>query len=165
MGAINGFLVQIPTLILMMIFLYIIFSDTGLSTVVVCIIGLTLKSSAYLSDIFYSAVLTVDKGEVEAARALGMNKTQAFLKVTLPQAVNNAISIYQNQFVMALQESSIVGALSVEELTKVSSIITSRTLDAMFCLICVSIIYILIGAFGTALFGYINKQKHLGGDK
>jgi len=163
-GIIGGFLVQVPTLVLLMIFLYVVFANAGLSTVIVCIIALTLKNGAYLADIFYSAISSVNIGEIEAARALGMNKTQAFLKITLPQAVNSAITIYQNQFVMALQETSIVGALAVEELTKVSSIVTSRTLDAMFGLICVSIMYISIGALGTWLFGLINKQKHLGGE-
>jgi len=162
LAVVNGFLVQIPTLVLLMIFLYIVFSGAGLSTVIVCIIGLTLKTGAYLSDIFYNAIISVDPGEIEAARALGMSKTQAFLKVTLPQAVNNGISIYQNQFVISLQETSIVGSLAVEELTKASSIVTSRTLDAMFGLICISIVYILIGAIGSKLFGLLNKQKHLG---
>jgi len=165
MGVVNGFLVQVPTLVLLMIFLYVVFSDVGLSTVVICIFGLTLKNGAYLSDIFYSAITSVNPGEIEAARALGMNKLQAFLKITLPQAVNNAISIYQNQFVMCLQETSIVGSLAVEELTKASSIVTSRTLDAMFGLICVSLIYIGVGVFGAKLFGLLNKQKHLGGEQ
>lgn len=160
--AINGFFVQIPSLVLLMIFLYVIFADLGLSTVVICIIGLTIKNGAYLSDIFHSAVISVNEGEIEAARALGMNKFQTFIKITLPQAVNNAIAIYQNQFVTCLQETSIVGSLAVEELTKSANIVTSRTLDAMFSLICVSIIYILIGIFGTKLIGLINKQKHLG---
>ncbi len=159
---INKFLVQIPTLVLLMIFLYVVFADFGFSTVVVCIVGLTLKNAAYLSEIFYSAISSVNIGEIEAARALGMNRMQAFINITLPQAVNNAISIYQNQFVMCLQETSIVGSLAIEELTKASSIVTSRTLDAMFGLICVSAIYILLGAFGTWLISLINRQKHLG---
>jgi len=162
MGAINGFLVQIPTLVLLMIFLYVVFNGLGISTVVICIAGLTLKNAAYLSDIFVSAITSVNEGEIEAARALGMSKVQAFLKITLPQAVSNAISIYQNQFVVCLQETSIVGSLAVEELTKASSVVTSRTLDAMFGLICVSLIYISVGAIGTWLIGLINKQKHLG---
>jgi len=165
MGAINGFLVQIPTLVLLMFFLYVVFYNFGFSTVVICIIGLTLKNAAYLSDIFHSAITSVNPGEIEAARALGMNKLQAFLKITLPQAVDNAISIYQNQFVIALQETSIVGSLAVEELTKASSIVTSRTLDAIFSLICVSIMYVSIGAFGTWLFGLLNKKKHLGDEQ
>ncbi len=162
-GIINGFLVQIPTLVLLMIFTYVVFADLGISTVNICIIGLTLKNAAYLADIFYSAISSVNPGEIEAARALGMNKTQAFLKITLPQATDNAMAIYQNQFVTCLQETSIVGSLAVEELTKASNIVTSRTLDALFSLICVSIIYILVGVAGTWVLGLVNKKKHLGG--
>jgi len=156
------FLVQIPTLVLLMIFMYVIFNGLGISSVIVCIVGLTIKNAAYLANIFESAINSVNPGEIEAARALGMNKSQAFIHVTLPQAVNAVISIYQNQFVSCLQETSIVGSLAVVELTKSSSIVTSRTLDAIFGLVVVSVIYIAIGAIGTFVIGLINKQKHLG---
>jgi len=158
---INSFLVMIPTLVLLMLFVYLIFQDAGLSTVLVCIFGLTLKTSSYLCDIFYSSVSAVNPGEIEAARALGMTKAQAFINVTLPQAVQNALALYKNEFITCLQETSIVGTLAVNDLTKMSSIITSRTLDALFSLICVSIIYILIGVVGTKVIGEIGKEKHL----
>jgi len=161
LGVITGFLVEIPTLVLLLVFLYVVFSGASFSTVVVCIISLTLKSGAYLSDIFCSAILSVDRGEIEAARALGMSGLQAFKKITLPQAVSNAIGVYQNQFVICLQETSIVSSLAVHELTKASNIVISRTLDAMFGLVCVSVIYILVGVFGSRLIGLINAQKHL----
>ena len=157
----NGFMVQIPTLVLLMIFLYLVFADTDISVTSICIIGLSMKNAAYLSDIFYTAICAVDKGEIEAARALGMSKTQAFVNVTLPQTVKNALSLYQNEFVTCLQETSIVGSLAVDDLTKMSSVITSRTLDALFCLICVSIIYIVMGYLGTAVISVLGKDKHL----
>ena len=157
----NSFLVQLPTLVLLMIFVYVVFVDTNISTVIVAIVGLTIKNAAYMADIFYSAVSSVSEGEIEAARALGMSKSQAFFYVTLPQAINNAVSIYQNQFVSCLQETSVVGTLAISDLTKMSSIITSRTLKALFSVICISVIYILIGYLGTSLISLLNKNKHL----
>lgn len=161
----NAFLVQLPTLVLLMVMVYIIFGRTSLSALVIIIIGLTMKCASYMSDIFYSAISATDFGEAEAARALGMNKVQAFLYVTFPQAVQNSIAVYKNQFVTTLQETSVVGSLAIEELTKVSSIITSRTLNALFSLISISILYILIGIVGTKIIDLISRQKHLGDDK
>ena len=161
-NAINQFMVQLPTLVLLMVFVYLIFGQSSISTTIVAIIGLTMKTAAYMCDIFYSAVIAVNPGEIEAARALGMNATQAFLNVTLPQAVKNGLSLYQNQFVSCLQETSIVGTLAITDLTKASSIVTSRTLDALFCLISISILYILIGYFANLIIGVVGKEHHLG---
>lgn len=158
----NAFLVQIPTLVLLMVLVYIIFGETSLSVVIIVIFGLTLKTASYMSDIFYSAVESTNAGETEAARALGMNKYQAFIYITLPQAVNNSIAVYKNQFITTLQETSIVGTLAIEELTKASQVVTSRTLDAFFGLISISILYILIGFIGTTIINTINNTKHLG---
>ena len=158
----NGFVTQIPTLVLLMVMVYIIFGKTSLSVIVITIIGLTIKTASYMSDIFYSAVSSTNSGEAEAARALGMNKYQAFVYITLPQAVQNSLSVYKNQFISTLQETSVVGSLAIQELTKANSIVTSRTLDAFFSLICISILYILVGYIGTYVIGLIGKTKHLG---
>lgn len=159
---INAFLVQLPTLVLLMVFVYIIFSKTSLSAVVIVIFGLTLKTASYMSDIFYAAVLATSEGEAEAARALGMNRYQSFVYITLPQAIQNSLPVYKNQFISTLQETSIVGSLAIQELTKASSIVTSRTLNAFFSLICISILYIGIGAIGTSVLNIIGKTKHIG---
>lgn len=157
----NAFLVQLPTLVLLMVMVYIVFGKTSLSALVIIIIGLTFKTASYMSDIFYSAISATNSGEAEAARALGMTKTQAFLYITFPQAVQNSIAVYKNQFVTTLQETSVVGSLAVEELTKISTIITSRTMNAIFSLISISILYILIGLVGTKIIDLISVQKHL----
>ena len=66
-GAIISMLVQLPTLVLLMLFVYILFGETSLSATLVVIFGLTLKAGAYISEIFCSAVTTVNPGEIEAA--------------------------------------------------------------------------------------------------
>lgn len=161
-SVINGFFVQLPTLVCLMIMVYLIFGNSSLSVIVIVIIGLSLKSASYLSDIFYSAIAATNEGEAEAARALGMSRFQAFIYITLPQSVNNSISVYKNQFITTLQETSVVSSLAIQELTKASSIVTSRTLDAMFGLICISVLYLAIGYAGNAVIGLLGHTKHLG---
>lgn len=161
--AVSSFFVKLPTMVLLMVFVYIIFGSSGLSLIIIVIFALTIKAGAYLSDIFYSALETVDPGEIEAARTLGMSAPQTFFHVILPQAVTAALPVFKNQFVSTMQETSVVGYLAVMDLTKASSIVTSRTLDALFGLIVVSAIYLVLGYIVQALLGLLGKRKHIGG--
>ena len=163
-NAFISFLVQLPTLVLLMLFVYIIFGDTSLSVTIVVMFGLTLKAGAYLSDIFYTAVTAVNSGEIEAANTLGLSRLQVFRYITLPQAISTALPIYKNQFVITLQETSVVGYLAIMDLTRASEVVTSRTYDALFGLIFVSILYLLIGYLGNMLLSLLGKEKHIGGE-
>jgi len=158
---INKFFVQIPSLVLLMFFMYVVFQDISTSTVIICLIGLVLKNASYLSDIFISALDTVNQGEIEAARALGMTRFQAFLNVTFPQAAVNIKDLYANEFVTCLQQTSIVGSLAVTELSKASEIVTGRTLEAIVPLSIIAFAYILIGYVGKKIIYAINKEERL----
>ena len=162
---VTSFLVEIPTLVLLMVFVYILFHGTSLSVTLVVIFGLILKAGAYLSEIFRSAVLKVSTGEAEAARTLGMSARQTFWYITLPQAVDTALPLYQNQFIACLQETSIVGTLAVMDITKASSVVVSRTLDATFGVIFISIVYLLLGFIGSRLLGILKNRRHMGGEQ
>ena len=136
---------EIPTMVLLMIMVYIIFGRSSLPLMLVVSAGLTLKAGSYLSEIFNTALDTVENGEIEAARTLGMNKWQAFYYIALPQTVERAMPLYMNQFISTMQETSVVGYLAIVDLTKAASIVSSRTLDAFFGIIFITIIYFLIG--------------------
>lgn len=161
--AVADFFIQIPTMVLLMFFVYILFGPSGVSIIIIVIIGLTIKAGAYLSEIFTTASKTVYSGEIEAARTLGMTKSQAFFKVELPQAIHAGMPIFQNQFVSTLQETSVVGYLAIVDLTRASSIVTTRTLDAFFGLVMVSVIYLIVGKIGQTLLGLLDRKKHIGG--
>ena len=129
------------------------------------ILGLTFKSGAYLSQIFLTALSTVAGGEMEAARTLGMTRWQAFRYVALPQTVVTALPLYKNQFIAAMQETSVVGTLAIMDLTRASSVVSSRTLDSLFGLILVSVMYFAIGGVMKGFFKLLmNKLQPKGGD-
>ena len=163
-NAFISFLVQLPTLVLLMLFVYILFGETSLSVTIVVLFGLTLKAGAYLSDIFYTAVTAVNTGEVEAAHTLGLSRVQVFRYITLPQAISTALPVYKNQFVITLQETSVVGYLAIMDLTRASEVVTSRTYDALFGLVFVSVLYLLIGYLGNLMLSLLGREKHLGGN-
>lgn len=156
-------LIQLPTMVILMLFVYIIFGASALPVVVIVIFGLTLKTGSYIADIYYTAITAVDKNEIEAAYTLGLSKFQVFWNITLPQAVNSSLPVYKNQFVVTLQETSIVGYLAIVDLTRASDIVTARTLDALFGLLVISLVYLLIGWLGSRLLNLLGHKKHLGG--
>ena len=163
-GVIKSFFVQLPTMVLLMIMVYVIFGHSALPILVIVIVGLTLKAASYLAEIFDTALSTVQPGEIEAARTLGMTGWQAFRFVALPQTVSAALPLYQNQFVATMQETSVVGYLAVIDLTRASSIVSSRTLDAFSGLLAITIIYFLIGAVVKGFFRLLTGKKHRGGE-
>lgn len=163
--SVTSLFIQIPTMVLLMLFVYVIFGSSALPVVGVVIIGLTIKTGCYMSDIFYSSAITVNRGEVEAARTLGMTRLQSVLYVVFPQAIKNVLPVYKNQFVSTLQETSVVGYIAVMDLTRASDIVSSRTFDALFALLVVTLIYLIIGWAVKAVIGEIGKKKHLGDEK
>ena len=163
-GAITSVFIQIPTMVLLMLFVYVVFGSSALPVVAIVIIALTIKAGCYMSDIFYTSVNTVNQGEIEAARTLGMTRMQAFRYVTLPQTIENVLPVYKNQFVSTLQETSVVGYIAVLDLTRASDVVSSRTFDALFALLAVTLIYLVIGWTVEGLIGLAGKKKHLGGE-
>ncbi|MGI6711842.1 MAG: amino acid ABC transporter permease [Bacillota bacterium] len=153
--------IRLPTLVLLIIFVYLLFADTNIDTVTLAILAFAVKTGSYVSDIMVSAVETVDKGEIEAGRTLGMSRFMVFRLVVLPQAVKNALPVYKNQLIITMQETSLVGFLAVNDLTRASQIITSRTLDPYLSIIITAVAYLLIGAFSGLLFKLAEKEKHL----
>lgn len=156
-----GLLVQIPTLVLLMISVYVIFGTSGLSTLVTISIALVLKVGAYMSDIIITARNSVASGEIEAARTLGMTKAQAFRWVALPQIITNILPVYKNQFIETMHETSVVGYLALMDLTRASSVVMSRTYDAIFGLIVTTVFYLLIGYAGRMLINLLSIKKRL----
>ena len=88
-----------------------------------------------------------------------MNKYQAFFYVVLPQSINAALPLYINQFIVSMQETSVVGYLAIVDLTRAASIISSRTMDAFFGIIFVTIVYFIIGYFAKLLLNILGRRN------
>lgn len=153
--------IRLPTLVLLIIFAYWLFAGTGIDTVPLAILAFALKAGSYISDIMYTAVITVNKGEVEAGRTLGMSSFTVFRLVVLPQAIKNALPVYKNQLIITMQETSLVGFLAINDLTRASQVITSRTMDPYISIIITVIAYLLIGGASSLLFKFAEKDRHL----
>ena len=91
------------------------------------LITLSLNAGAYMSEIFRGGIAAVNKGQVEAARSLGLNKTRTMVKIVLPQAFKLVIPSLVNQFIITIKDSSILSVISMQEIMKEADIYVGRT--------------------------------------
>ena len=140
-----------PLVVLLMIMFYIVFAKSGVSGEWVAIIAFALNFAAYVSEIIRSGIDSIDIGQTEAALAIGYTKPQAFFRIVMPQAARQFMPVYKGEFISLVKMTSIVGYITVQDLTKMSDIIRSRTYEAFFPLIATAIIYFIISALLTML--------------
>lgn len=144
-----------PMVVLLMILYYVIFGKLGVSALIVAVIGFTLNTAAYMSEIMRSGIESIDEGQEKAALALGYSDRQTFYKFIFPQAAVHFLPVYRGELVSLLKSTSIVGYISVLDLTKMSDIIRSRTYEAFFPLIATAIIYFLLAWLISILIRFI----------
>lgn len=116
----------------------------GMPKFITCVIALVINSAAYQAEIFRSGIQSVDKGQLEAARSLGLSYPMAMRKVVLPQAIKNILPSLANEFVALIKETSLASTFFVGDLMTVKTIITSATYDALTPYIIIAIIYFIL---------------------
>ena len=143
---------SLPLLLLLLVLFYLVLASSGLGKTQIAIVCFTLYFGAYISEIFRSGIEGVDKGQWEAGAALGMSRGLVFRKIVLPQMLLHILPVYKNQMSALIKATSIVGYVSVVDLTKASDIIRSRTFDAFFPLLLTALVYLLLSwLFGLAV--------------
>ena len=116
----------------------------------VAVIAFGLNSAAYVAEIVRSGIMSVDEGQFEAGRSLGLNYTQTMRLIILPQAFKNVLPALANEFITLLKETSISGYIAIPDLTKGGDIIRSQTYDAFLPLFGVAVIYLVLVMILTA---------------
>ncbi|HYE84455.1 MAG TPA: amino acid ABC transporter permease [Clostridia bacterium] len=106
------------------------------------VIGFSLSVGAYSSEIIRAAILSVPKGQWEAAHALGMSKVQALRHVILPQAIKVAIPPLSNSFISLVKDTSLAAAITVTEMFQVAQQITARTYEPLWLYTEAALIYL-----------------------
>ncbi len=143
-GVFCNILDGLPLLIILMVMYYIIFAKTTVSAVTIGVIGLSLDFANAVAGILNTGVAGVDKGQIEAAEAMGYSRWKTFMRITLPQAVNQMFSQYTGAVIGMVKGTSIIGYITVTDLTKAGDIIRSLTYEAFFPLISIAAIYFIL---------------------
>ncbi len=148
----------VPIVLILMILYYILFAKVDIDPVLIAVIGFSINFAAYASEIFRTAVEATDKGQLEAAYALGFSKQAGFFKVTFRQALRHILPIYKGEFVSMVKMTSVVGYIAIQDLTKMSDIIRSRTFDAFFPLFMTAILYFIITWLFILVLGKVEQR-------
>ncbi|TLU83931.1 MAG: ABC transporter permease subunit [Chlorobium sp.] len=133
-----------PVLVFLMLIFYVVFASVNIDPVLVAVVAFGMNFAAYVAEIFRSGVESIDKGQSEAGIAMGFSKVKTFLYIVLPQTVQRILPVYKGEFISLVKMTSIVGYIAVQDLTKASDIIRSRTFDAFFPLVMVAMLYFLL---------------------
>jgi polar amino acid transport system substrate-binding protein len=149
-----------PVLVLLMIIFYVVFASVDIDPVIVSVIAFGLNFAAYVSEMFRTGIEGVDKGQTEAGIAIGFTKVKTFIYIVLPQAVRRILPVYKGEMISLVKMTSIVGYIAVQDLTKASDIIRSRTFDAFFPLIMVAVLYFIISWLLMLGLGYIEHKAN-----
>ena len=147
-----------PMVVLLMILYYVVFGKSSINAIWVAVIGFSLNFAAYTSEILRSGIESIDGGQREAALALGYSENQAFFKFIFPQATVRQIPVYRGEIISLLKNTSIVGYIAIQDLTKMSDIIRSRTYEAFFPLIATAIIYFILAWIIALILNLILKK-------
>lgn len=114
------------------------------NTIFLCSIAICINSSAYVSEVIRGGINSIDKGQMEAARSLGLNNKQAMKNVILPQAVKNILPALVNEFISLIKETAIVLTVGVADLTYQASVIRGATFKAVQPFIYAGILYYIM---------------------
>ncbi|MBR6711014.1 MAG: amino acid ABC transporter permease [Selenomonadaceae bacterium] len=151
-----------PVLMLLMLLFYGVLAGSGLSPISVAVIAFSLHTSAHVAELIRAAVSATDHGEVEAARSLGFSKWQAFRLVTLPQLVRIARPVYQSTIVNLIQWTSVVGYITITDLTRVIYNTASRTMQPMITILGGMVIYLAMSYCVYGIFAYWDRRDQKG---
>lgn len=128
------------------------------SPITACVIALSLNSGAYVAEIIRSGIDAVAKGQLEAARSLGMTQSKAMQYIILPQAIKNILPAIGNEFVTIIKESSMASSIGVAEITYAGKLVTGATYRNFEPLIVAAVCYFILTFTLGRLMAYVERR-------
>lgn len=133
-----------PLMVQLLIIYNLIFTSRNANEILIGSVCFGINSGAYVAEIIRAGIESIDKGQMEAGRSLGMNYVQTMVKIVLPQAVRNIMPALGNEFIVLIKETSVASVIAVTDLTKAAQYISSRTWDILPPLIIAALCYLII---------------------
>ncbi len=148
-----------PVLMLLLLLYYGVFARVKITPVMVAVFTFALNVSAHVAELLRSALEAADKGQAEAARTLGFSAWDTFRLVTLPQVLRIAKPVYQSTIVNLIQWTSVVGYVTITDLTRVINNTASRTMQPLLTIIIGMLIYLVLSYIVFGLFALSDRLK------
>ena len=147
-----------PVVVPLLIISFVIFASVPVSKTFVAVIAFGINSGAYVAEIVRGGIMSIDVGQLEAGRSLGLNYPQTMLYIIMPQAFKNVLPALANEAIVLLKETSVAGYIAIADLTKGGDIIRSQTFSAFLPLLAVAVIYLVMVVVLTRLVGRLERR-------
>lgn len=151
-----------PVMLQLLIIYNLVFTSRNTNEILVAALCFGINSGAYVSEIVRAGIESIDKGQMEAGRSLGLNKNKTMLFIILPQAIKNILPALGNEFIVLIKETSVASIIAVTDLTKAAQYIGSRTWVVIPPLIIAAIFYLIIVLGLTKLLGLFERRLSQG---
>ena len=146
-----------PVMVQLLIIYYVVLVSVN-NKIFTAVLAFGLNSGAYVAEIVRSGIMSVDSGQFEAGRCLGLNYRQTMWSIIMPQAFKNVLPALANEFIVLLKETSISGYIGLMDLTRGGDIIRSITYEPMLPLLAVAVVYLIIVMFLTFAVGKLERR-------
>lgn len=146
-----------PVVVQLLISFFIIFVSAKDGTWV-AVITFGINSGAYVAEVIRSGIMSIDNGQMEAGRSLGLTRAQTMKEIILPQAFKNVLPAIGNEMIALLKETSVAGYVAVQDLTKAANQIKNTTYDQINPILLVALVYLLIVILLTKLLSIMERR-------
>ena len=150
-----------PMMVQLLIMYFVIFASST-NDVMVAIIAFGINSGAYVAEIVRGGIMSVDAGQMEAGRSLGLNYTKTMIFIIIPQAIKNILPALGNEMITLLKDTSLVSAIGVKDITKTAMNIQGVTYQAFMPLIGAAVIYLVIVIILSKVLGLVERRLRAG---
>lgn len=148
-----------PSTVQLLIMWFIVFQwARDEQMVLVASLSFGINSGAYVAEIVRSGIMSIDLGQTEAGRSLGLNYTQTMRCIIIPQAVKNILPALGNELITLLKETSVCGFIGLQDLTKGAMIVQSRTYAPYMPYISIAVIYLVLVLILTGLLNLLERR-------
>ena len=147
-----------PLLLQVLIINFGIFGTVRIDKVIIGVIACGLNSAAYVAEIVRGGIMSVEKGQTEAGRSLGLSSLRTMMYIILPQAAKSALPAMCNEFISLIKETSVLSYVALTELTKAGDYIRSRTYSAFTPYIISGMLYLIVVLSLTWLIGKLERR-------
>ena len=159
--AVSGIYIDIirgtPTMVQLLIIYFVIFANVHIDKWVVGFIAFGINSGAYIAEIVRGGILSVNIGQTEAGRSLGMTHKQTMASIVMPQAMKNILPALGNEFVVLIKETAVIGMIANIDLVGAARKVQSLTNDYLIPLLSIAVIYYVVIKIISTLLSKVEK--------
>ena len=161
LSAVSGIYIDIirgtPTMVQLLIIYFVIFANVHIDKWVVGFIAFGINSGAYIAEIVRGGILSVNIGQTEAGRSLGMTHKQTMASIVMPQAMKNILPALGNEFVVLIKETAVIGMIANIDLVGAARKVQSLTYDYLIPLLSIAVIYYVVIKIISTLLSKVEK--------